>query len=196
MRVTFYLGPGGAHLSFRKLRVTRMMRAGDATRPYRAFSNNNIANTTEIIQVDIPINQIYEAELTDIRPDGTRSNVDVLHFHTGELQFPGPRTADRLSVIMMEFESSSSLSSISTSSSSLSSISTSSSSLSSSSLSSLSSISTSSSSISTSSVSTSSSASSSSLSSLSSISTSSSSVSSQSTSSSASSLSSQSSSSS
>ena len=100
MKVTFYLGPGGTHLAFRKLRVTRMMRAGDDSRPYRAFSNNNITNTDTTIQVDLPMNQIYEAELTDINVDGTRSDVDALRFHTGTLQFPGPRSPDRLSILI------------------------------------------------------------------------------------------------
>jgi len=121
MKVTFYLGPTGSHLEARKLRITRITRAGDDSRPYRAFTNNDIANTVENITVDLPINQIYVAELTDTNVAGVRSRVDTLHFHTGTLQFPGPKSADRLSVLEMTYESSSSLSSQSTSSSSTSS---------------------------------------------------------------------------
>jgi len=202
MNVTFFLGPGGAHLASRHLTVTRMSGAGDDSAPSATYDNASLAGTDEVVAVDVPSGHIYQAVLIDTNGAGTTSVPQVLNFHTGSLQFPGSgaKAGDFLCILEMEDESSSSSSQSSSSwssqssqssssSSSQSSISTSSSSIStsSSSQSSTSSISTSSSSLSASSSSQSTSSSSQSSSSSSSSSQSSSSSSSQSSSSSSSS---------
>lgn len=158
-RITFHLG-FAVGLSGRLLTITRMARAGDVV-PITPEIVDHIGGSTESVTLTLSDNTIYQATLVDTKTTGEVSRKAVLGFHTGSLQFPGPKSDDRLQILSMEdmsSSSSSSASSISTSSSSVSSQSTSS-------------ISTSSSSISTSSNSSSSSASSQSSSSSSSSST-------------------------
>jgi hypothetical protein len=148
--VTFYLGPGGTHLASRSLVVTRMMGAGDDSAPAAEYSNAAIGNTTTTVTVTLPGSNIWQAVLQDTGADSTTGVPQVLNFHTGSLQFPGPGKSDvdfRILTMLDESSSSLSLSSSSWSSTSLSS----SSSQSSSSSVSTSSVSTSSSSVSTSS---------------------------------------------
>lgn len=153
--VTFGLGPAPAALASRTLTIRRMPDADNDN--YDAVHNADAGATALVATVTLADNIMYQAKLIDALDSGEQSAPDILNFHTGSLQFPGPKTGDRLSIIAMEDESSSSsssLSSISTSSASSSSSSQSSSSRSS--LSSQSSSSLSSSSISTSSLSSSS----------------------------------------
>lgn len=169
-KVTFGLGVAPSQLATRTLTITRMPDAdNDAYNPVYGPTDQGVVDNATVELAD---NQIFQAKLVDALDTGEESAPDILNFQTGTLQFPGPKSGDRLSILFMEDMSSSSSSSLSSSSvSSASSISTSSISTSSSSISTSSS---SSSSISTSSASSSSSVSSSS----SSISTSSSSLSS------------------
>ena len=120
--VTFYLGKGGTHLASRELVITRHMRAGDDSAPSAAYDNAAIGNTTETVTVALADNTLWQAVLTDTEVGGAESTPDILNFHTGSLQFPGPGTGDRLSILSMEDLSSSSSesSSISTSESSIS----------------------------------------------------------------------------
>jgi len=122
--VTFGLGPADG-LAARQLTITRMKKAGDDG-PVRPTYNADVGAVT-VASVPLRDNTIYQAVLVDTATAGEVSDPDVLNFHTGYLQFPGPRTGDRLAILTMEDESSSSssmtssLSSTSTSSSSLSS---------------------------------------------------------------------------
>lgn len=129
--VTFYLGPA-VNLSARQLTITRMMKAGDDSAPAATY-NSDVGSTTTNVTVALADNQLWQAKLVDTRTTGETSDPDVLNFHTGALQFPGPKTGDRLQILSMEDESSSSSSSSSSSNSSSSSSSNSSSSNSSSS---------------------------------------------------------------
>lgn len=132
--VTFGLGPANG-LTARQLTVTRMRRAGDDASVVPTYDAD--VGAVIFASVSLVDNVIYQAVLVDTATAGEVSDPDVLNFHTGNLQFPGPRTGDRLSILTMEDESSSSSSltssqsSTSTSSSSLSSESSSSSSTSS-----------------------------------------------------------------
>jgi hypothetical protein len=109
--VTFYLGPGGTHLASRSLVITRMMGAGDDSAPAAQYSNAAIGNTTENVTATLPGTNIWQAVHFDTAADGTTSVPQVLNFHTGSLQFPGPKKSDGyLSIIAMTDESSSSLS--------------------------------------------------------------------------------------
>jgi len=157
--VTFGLGQA-VGLASRLLTITRMYRAGDDSAP-AAEVTATLAGSDESSTQTLPDNTIWQATLVDTKSTGEESDPDILNFHTGELQFPGPKTGDRLCILSMEdlsSSSSSSSSSVSTSSISTSSNSSSNSSSSNSS-SSISTSSHSSSSISTSSNSSSSSSS-------------------------------------
>jgi len=132
--VNFYLGPAFG-LASRTLTVTRMYRAGDDTPPVASYGPTDVGAATEAVGVELPSNTIYEATLVDVvaGAGGETSVTDVLPFHTGALQFPGPRSGDRLQILSMEDISSSSSSMTSSSSSQSSSSSSSSSSVTSSS---------------------------------------------------------------
>jgi len=120
--VTFGLGPAPSNLATRTLTITRMHRAGDDSAP--AAQHSADAGVVENVTVALPSNTIWQAKLVDVLNSGETSTTDVLNFHTGELQFPGPSSGDRLSVLSMEdLSSSSSQSSSSQSSSSQSSVS-------------------------------------------------------------------------
>ena len=129
-RVTFGLGVAPASLSTRTLVITRMP---DAANDSYAAQHDADAGVVDNVAVDLPSNILWQATLVDVLDGGEISDTDVLAFHTGSLQFPGPKSEDRLSVLYMEDLSSSSSSSSSTSSSSQSSSSSSQSSSSSSS---------------------------------------------------------------
>ena len=130
--VTFGLGQA-VGLASRLLTITRMYRAGDDSAP-AAEVTATLAGSDESSTQTLPDNTIWQATLVDTKSTGEESDPDILNFHTGELQFPGPKTGDRLCILSMEDLSSSSssssssvsTSSISTSSNSSSSISTSS----------------------------------------------------------------------
>jgi len=116
-KVTFYLGPASG-LSKRQLTITRMPKAGDDDTP-SATVNATLGATTTITTQTLPDNQIWQAKLVDTKTSGEVSDPDILNFHTGSLQFPGPRSPDRLSILSMEdMSSSSSCSSTSSGSSS------------------------------------------------------------------------------
>ena len=152
--VTFDLGES-AGTTTRQLTITRFMRAGDDTAPAAESDADAGANNT--VAITLLDNEIWQAVLVDTLTGGGTRDQKVLNFHTGSVQFPGPK-GEHLSILHMEdLSSSSSSSSVSSSSSTSSSASTSSES---SSTSSSSSISASSSSISTSSESSSTSSSS------------------------------------
>lgn len=178
--VSFWLGPNaGAHLASRTLQIRRIRDAGDDSTIALAYDNDEGAGA-EFATVTLEDNRIWQAVLQDVTISGDDLAPSVLHFNTGDDAYPGPGPADptqpnRLQILGMNDNSSSSISTSSNSSSS--------------------SISTSSSSVSTSSVSTSSNSSSSSISTSSVSSTSTSSHSSSSSSSSSASTSSHSSSS-
>lgn len=127
--VTFYLGPTGS-LSARQLTITRMYRAGDDSAP--SAQHNADAGAVEEVTVALPDNTIWVAKLVDTRTSGETSDPQLLYFHTGSLQFPGPQpnhgNASLFRVTSMEDLSSSSSSSSQSSSSSSSSSSESSSS--------------------------------------------------------------------
>src|SRR5262245_35914852 len=124
--VTFHLGPTTG-LTSRHLVIRRHMLAGDDTNP--AAEYDQTPGAVDNATATLPDNVMWQAVLVDTKTTGEVSTPDVLSFNTGSLQFPGPRTGDRLAILAMEDESSSSsVSSSSVSSSSRSSISTSSSS--------------------------------------------------------------------
>ncbi len=119
--VSFYLGPA-IGLSSRQLTITRMPRAGDDTMPSAEY-DQSLGGTVETVSVSLPDNQIWQAKLVDSLSGGGSKDPDLLSFHTGDLQIPGPSSA-KFSVIAIDDESSSSIStssSLSSSSSSLSS---------------------------------------------------------------------------
>ncbi len=148
--INFSLGPA-IGLTSRRLIITRMMRAGDDSAP-AAEIDTTLGGGTETTTQVLPDNTMWQAQLIDTLTGGGVSRTDTLNFHTGTLQFPGPRSDDRLCICSMEdLSSSSSVSSSSVSSSSSSSVSSSTVSSQSTSPSSQSSVSTSSSSISASS---------------------------------------------
>jgi hypothetical protein len=125
--VTISLGEA-IGLTARRLVIHRMMRATDKlTRPAAQYVGT-LAGTATDVTVTLPDNVLWQAQLRDYKTTGEVSRVDVLNFHTVSLQFPGPKSEDRLSIYAMEDESSSSsLSSSSLSSSSVTSSSSSSS---------------------------------------------------------------------
>jgi hypothetical protein len=104
-RVTFYLGPVGA-ATVRTLTVTRMRGAGDdsAITP----DHNADAGAVNNVSVNLDDNRMYQAQLVDELATGETSDADILNFHTGSLQFPGPKSGDRLQVVAMEEQSTSS----------------------------------------------------------------------------------------
>lgn len=114
--VHFHLGPAFG-LTSRQLTITRHMRAGDDSAP-AAESDQTLAGTTENVVVDLPDNTIWQAVLQDTLDSGEVGDADVLSFHTGELQFPGPGTELGFRILAMEDLSSSSSSSSQSSSSS------------------------------------------------------------------------------
>jgi len=114
-KVTIYLGKGGTHLASRSLVVTRVMRAGDDSAPAATYTNASIGATTETVTFDLPANQLWQAVAVDTNAAGDTSVPDVLNFHTGESLFPGPKSQDRLQILEMQDESSSSQSASSSS---------------------------------------------------------------------------------
>ena len=124
--VNFYLGPA-LGLTSRTVTITRMYRAGDDAPPAAAYGPTNVGGSATTLSVSLDDNVIYQAKLIDVLTGGGTSAPDILNFHTGDLQFPGPRSDDRLQILSMEDESSASSSNSSTSSSSSASSSTSSS---------------------------------------------------------------------
>jgi hypothetical protein len=119
--VIFFLGyaPAGKGLASRSLVVTRMKKAGDDGTINPLYSNAAIGGTDEFVSVPLTDNQIWEAKHFDTKSTGEVSETEVLHFHTGSLQFPGPRVqGSEFRVDSMEDLSSSSDSSINSSSSS------------------------------------------------------------------------------
>ncbi len=112
--VTFQLGPA-TNLSARQLTITRMPDAANAN--YGAQIDTDVGAVTTTTQI-LPDNILWQATLVDTHSDGSTSETDVLNFHTGSLQFPGPSSGDRLSIQSMEDLSSSSSSSSASSSSS------------------------------------------------------------------------------
>ena len=118
-KVTFHFGPS-VGLSNRALVVTRHARAGDDSLPLSATFARDVG-TVESYVVTLADNVLYQAVLTDYKSTGESSVPDILNFNTGSLQFPGPKTGDRLSVYAMEDLSSSSSASSSSQSSSTSS---------------------------------------------------------------------------
>ena len=127
--VTFYLG-STAGLSARQLTITRMYRAGDDSAP--SAQHNADAGAVDNVTVVLPDNTIWQAKLVDTRSSGEASEPQLIHFNTGELQFPGKSNqggnSSLFAVLAMEDLSSSSSSSSQSSSSSSSSSSQSSSS--------------------------------------------------------------------
>ena len=107
--VTFALGQA-VGLASRLLTVTRMYRAGDDSAPAAEVAAT-LAGTVESSVQTLPDNTIWQATLVDTKSSGEVSRADVLNFHTGSLQFPGPKTGDRLGILSMEDLSSSSQSS-------------------------------------------------------------------------------------
>lgn len=122
--VTFGLGtPNG--LTSRTLTVRRMMRAGDDSLPAAEHSADAGA-ATEFVDVTLPDNTIWQAQLADVKTSGESLPVQVIQFHTGELQHLGPKASQPDGsgfhvYAMQDISSSSSVSSSSASSSSQSS---------------------------------------------------------------------------
>lgn len=114
--VTFYLGPA-VGLSQRQLTITRFHRAGDDSAPAAAH-NADAGSTAESATVALPDGTVFQAKLVDTKTSGEVSDPDILNFQTGDLQFPGPKSGDRLAILSMEDLSSSSSSSSQSSSSS------------------------------------------------------------------------------
>ena len=106
--VTFQLGPTTG-LSARQLTIRRIPGAGD-TVPITAEHDAD-AGAVSTVNVTLPDNRMWQAVLIDTKTTGETSDRDVLNFHTGSLQFPGPKTGDRLAIQSMEDLSSSSNSS-------------------------------------------------------------------------------------
>ena len=113
--VTFHLGPTTG-LASRQLTITRHYRAGDDAAP--AAEVNLAAGVVEGATVELPDNTLWQAVLVDTRTSGETSQNQTINFHTGTLQFPGPRTshglgmsASQFSILSMEDLSSSSSSS-------------------------------------------------------------------------------------
>ena len=122
--VTFYLGPAPDVIGTRQLTITRMAKAGDVV-PLAATHDADAGTGNEFVTVSLASNQLWEAKLVDTLTTGEVSRTQVIHFHTGDMVFPGPRASDGyLSIYAVEDQSSqSSLSSSSISSSSASSVS-------------------------------------------------------------------------
>ena len=120
--VTFSLGPA-VGLASRQLTITRHNRAGDDTLPLTATHDADAGSTATYVTVALADNTLWQAVLVDTNATGVESEPDILNFHTGSLQFPGPRSGDRLAVYSMEDLSSSSSSPSSPSSQSASSLS-------------------------------------------------------------------------
>ena len=118
--VVFYLGPA-SELDNRNLIITRMMRAGDDSVP-AAASDQDLAGDTTFVTVALPDNVIWQATLQDTKSSGEVSRKQVLNFHTGTLQYPGPAASSDEGFFriyaMEDLSSSSSSSSVSSSSSS------------------------------------------------------------------------------
>ena len=97
--VTVHLGPA-ASLTSRLFKVTRHAKAGDDTMPTPTV-NETLAGDVETVSFTVPANQIWRIELTDTRLSGEVSELEILYFHTGSLQFPGPRQ-QRINILSME----------------------------------------------------------------------------------------------
>ncbi len=107
--VRFDLSPAGA-ATVRTLTIRPIPGAGDdipGTPVYGPTDEGAVAFAT----VELPENRLLQATLVDQLAGGETSKTDVLSFHTGSLQFPGPQGLDRLSIASMEDMSSSSSSS-------------------------------------------------------------------------------------
>ena len=98
--VTFYLGPTASKLSARQLTITQRDAAA-------AYYDANVG-AVESATVSLPDNRFWDAKLVDTHTGGNTSAPAALQFNTGSLQFPGPRSEDRLAILSMEDESSSS----------------------------------------------------------------------------------------
>ena len=118
-KVTIYLGPA-IGLTNRRLQIRRMHRATDMLVTPALTYNGNLTGTDESVTITLADNVLWQAALKDYKTTGEVSRVDVLNFHTGSLQFPGPRSNDRLRIYSMEDVSSTSSASSSVSSSSIS----------------------------------------------------------------------------
>lgn len=116
--VTFYLGPA-SDLTSRTLTIVELMRAGQDNETTHVTAV--LAGTAETTTQECPDNRVLQAKLVDVTNGGVSSVTDVLNFQTGDLQFPGPKSGDRLSILSMEDLSSSSSSSSESSQSSSSS---------------------------------------------------------------------------
>jgi len=120
--VTFFLGyaPAGAGLASRLLRVRKVRRAGDDAEHAYSY-NSSESGTTEFVTVALTDNFLWEATLLDTATAGGTRSLQVLHFNTGSLFYPGPKSNQGdLSVYKMEDLSSSSESSTNSSASSVS----------------------------------------------------------------------------
>ena len=116
-KVHFYLGPATA-LSTRQLTITRFHRAGDDSAPAAAH-NADAGAANETVAVDLADATLWQAKLVDTTSGGEVADPVLLNFHTGDLQAPGPKSADGfLQILHMEDLSSSSSSSSSSQSSS------------------------------------------------------------------------------
>lgn len=94
-------------LTSRRLVITRMYRAGDDSAPTAEIDTTlgAVTNTSQ----SLPDNTIWQAQLIDVLSAGGGTGVtDILNFHTGTRQHPGPRSGDRLNITSMEDQSSSS----------------------------------------------------------------------------------------
>jgi len=97
-------------LASRTLTITRMSRAGDDS-AITPIHDADAGSTATSVSVALTDNTMWQAKLVDISDSGVTSVPDILNFHTGSLQFPGPRSEDRLTILSMEELSSSSSSS-------------------------------------------------------------------------------------
>ena len=117
-KVNFYLGPM-LSVAARQLTITRFHRAGDDSAP--SAQHNADAGAVETVAVDLPHDTIWQAKLVDTLSGGEVSDPQILNFHTGELQFPGPVAENGFFRVMSMEDLSSSSSQSSSSSSSQSS---------------------------------------------------------------------------
>ena len=118
--VTFGLGVAPLALNNRQLTIRPFPQVNDVP-PLATVHDANAGATAESVTVALASNQMFQAVLIDTLDGGEISEPDVLSFQTGDLQFPGPKSGDRLSIVAMEDLSSSSSSSSSSQSSSSSS---------------------------------------------------------------------------
>jgi len=116
--VTFYLGPANG-LAQRVLQIRQISVAGQDTAPALAVdvTLGAVDNTTQALADGL----MWQAVLTDTTATGEVSTPQIINFHTGFLQFPGPESLDDgtfFRILHMEDLSSSSSSSSASSASS------------------------------------------------------------------------------